>query len=154
MEKQITYDDVYDAVQQAAERCGITYDLTAFRGKSQTYPLVSVRNSVAFILRSMNWPLCAVGKILGRDHSTIIYYCRTYPAKVETDPMVSAIYTNSCEILGIPLTLKTCTRVNSPAIYTKNKPRKKPVDEGSYITPVNYTAQERKKMKRALRCKY
>jgi hypothetical protein len=150
MEGTLTYQKVYDAVQQAAERYGVNYDHELFHGPRRLYPIVVCRSVVAQILDQIEWPLCSVAIRLNRDHSTVIYYHRTFPGKVETDPFVSSIYTTACDILGIPVTLQTCKRGPIIKIKSRKKLKEKKAEEtDDYIIPVNYTKEEKRRIQQA-----
>ena len=141
----MTYDTVYRAVANAALSCGIEYSDETFYSKSRLYPIVIARSTVGYILRRiMLWPVCATGDRIKRDHSTVIFYARTYPDKVKTDPTTSAVYEQTCKNLGIDPGIELCPK-SAQTRKHKRKPRPKVVVEresDDYIVPVNYTKEE------------
>ena len=149
MAQPLTFDSIYRAVSEAALHHGIEYDEQMFYGRRRQYPIVIARSTVGYILRSsLLWPVSVVGKKIGRDHSTVVYYARTYPDRVLTDPTTSAVYERSCNNLGIEPSLDLCKFKQMPRISFKRKSRAKarpkPKETDDYIVPLNYTAAERK----------
>jgi hypothetical protein len=146
MAQPLTFDSVYRAVSEAALHHGIEYDEQMFYGRRRQYPIVIARSTVGYILRSnLLWPFCVVGKMIGRDHSTVVYYARVYPDRVMTDPTTSAVYERSCNNLGIKPSLDLCKF--KPVKKIRFRPSRKKQQEkesDDYIVPLNYTAAERK----------
>lgn len=146
MAQPLTFDSVYRAVSEAALHHGIEYDEQMFYGRRRQYPIVVARSTVGYILRSnLLWPFCVVGKKIGRDHSTVVYYARVYPDRVLTDPTTSAVYERSCNNLGIEPSLDLCKF--KPVKKIRFRPSRKKQQEkesDDYIVPLNYTAAERK----------
>lgn len=146
MAQPLTFDSVYRAVSEAALHHGIEYDEQMFYGRRRQYPIVIARSTVGYILRSnLLWPFCVVGKKIGRDHSTVVYYARVYPDRVLTDPTTSAVYERSCNNLGIKPSLDLCKF--KPVKKIRFRPSRKKQQEkesDDYIVPLNYTAAERK----------
>lgn len=146
MAQPLTFDSVYRAVSEAALHHGIEYDEQMFYGRRRQYPIVVARSTVGYILRSnLLWPFCVVGKKIGRDHSTVVYYARVYPDRVLTDPTTSAVYERSCNNLGIKPSLDLCKF--KPVKKIRFRPSRKKQQEkesDDYIVPLNYTAAERK----------
>lgn len=148
MAHPLTFDNVYSAVQEAALHHGIEYDEQMFYGNRRQYPIVLVRSTVGYILRTcMLWPFCTVGKKIGRDHSTVVYYARTYPDKVLTDPTTSAVYERTCTNLGLKPSLELCKFKPFQRIKFKPRKKKSQAETDDYIVPLNYTAAERRAMR-------
>lgn len=149
MAQPLTFDSVYRAVSEAALHHGIEYDEQMFHGRRRQYPIIIARSAVGYILRThLLWPVCAAGKAINRDHSMVVYYTRTFPDRVETDPTTSAVYELACKNLGISPNIELCKFKQMPRISFKRKSRAKakpkPKETDDYIVPLNYTAAERK----------
>lgn len=152
MAQPLTFEGVYRAVEDAASRHGIEYDEQMFYGPRRLYPIIIARSAVGYILRThLLWPVCAAGKAIGRDHSTVVYYARTFPDRVETDPTTSAVYESACKNLGISPNIELCKFKQVPRVSFKRKSiakaKPKPKETDDYIVPLNYTAAERRAMR-------
>lgn len=59
-------------LQQLADESG--YSVEEILGRERTQPLVVLRIEAARRLRTLGYSMPTIGKVLGRDHSTITYY--------------------------------------------------------------------------------
>jgi hypothetical protein len=129
-------------------------------GSARFHEVVVARHISAYILRShYSLPLELIGITLGgKDHATIVYANRVTPIRIQSEPLVSAIYRKTCETLGIVprfgqvVEAKKTESISDMWPRTNSSSHKKPIEvilddePGGYIVPKNWTAEEKAKI--------
>lgn len=88
----VAEDRVKDVIKLVCQYMGVNEkDL---KTKKRNRPLVYTRYLISHILRQKKASLSAIGKVVGRDHSTVLYYCRTVQGYLDVGDEVFSDYIN------------------------------------------------------------
>jgi hypothetical protein len=153
-------ENVIQAVCKACVLQNVWVEPMMVTGSARFHEVVVARHISAYILRShYSLPLELIGITLGgKDHATILYANRVTPIRIQSEPLVSAIYRKTCETLGIEprfgqvVEAKKTERISDMWPRSNSSTPKTPIEvipddePGGYIVPKNWTAEEKAKI--------
>jgi hypothetical protein len=67
--------------------------------KNRKRKIVEARMLYGIVMREMNYSLSEIGHYLGKDHTTIIHYCRSIKGLMDTDVEVLKMYLKCKELI-------------------------------------------------------
>lgn len=92
-------DELLELAIAEARRFGFT--LAELRSPSRKRPLVSARRAVASAAHEAGFSYMAIGRVLNRDHSTIIYALRPRARRESASAPTPPIRSGRCAAVGL-----------------------------------------------------
>lgn len=86
----MTYiDKLFEIIEQG---CGVTR--SDIEGESRKRSVVVCRKIIGYLLRQKGYTLMYIGKILNRNHSSIVYYAdqKRMECELKSDPIMNDFY--------------------------------------------------------------
>lgn len=82
-------DKLFEIVEQG---CGVTR--SDIEGKSRERSVVVCRKIIGYLLRQKGYTLMYIGKMLNRNHSSIVYYAdqKRMECELKSDPIMNDFY--------------------------------------------------------------
>lgn len=110
-----------------------------------------VRAITAYILRfHFGQGPIAIAAQVRKHHATVIHACKVIVDRSNLEPQVWQHYQNACALLGLtPREEMRCTRKPRPSA-----PARKDFNGGTYVAPLNYTRDERHRLRTGIRETY
>lgn len=86
----------HDLLQRTAVRLGV--DLVDLTGRSRQKHIAEARHVAAYLVRHRcDWSYKAIGQLLQRDHSTVLYAVEAIEARITCDRRLSSIISELME---------------------------------------------------------
>lgn len=146
MEDRTIDEVIIDAVIAAGEKAGLA-PITREELLTGTRKMDAVvhRNTVIYIMRAhYSMTVERIGKLIKRDHSTVVYTMGHVETRIKSETSPGRTYQYACDILGLQPLVDPMLASVPRSIYVREVKRKNVDDEGQYIKPMNYTAEERR----------